>query len=79
MNQLLWYYADLEKKRCLEDVEKRSPDNIDTVSKCPCGEKARMHFVRFLNFVGAVVDNRSIKSGQNQLRAMKLNLRGGYF
>ena len=22
MNQLLWYYADLEKKRCLEDVEK---------------------------------------------------------
>ena len=22
MNQLLWYYADLEKKRCMEDVEK---------------------------------------------------------
>ena len=28
-------------------LEKRLLDNSDTVSKCPCGEKAQMHFVRF--------------------------------
>ena len=33
-----------------------------------------MHFVRFFNFVGAVVDNRSIKSGQNQLRVILVNM-----
>ena len=29
MNQLLWYYADLEKQKCLEDIETDSLTQTD--------------------------------------------------
>ena len=29
MNQLLWYYADLEKQKCLEDIETDSLSPTD--------------------------------------------------
>ena len=32
MNQLLWYYADLEKKKCIEDQQENSDINENSFS-----------------------------------------------
>ena len=29
MNQLLWYYADLEKKQCIEDMKNNQMAEVD--------------------------------------------------
>merc|ERR550534_464796 len=42
MNQLLWYYADLEKKRCLEDVEKNRFSSIEAVSSASRKHSSQM-------------------------------------
>ena len=41
LNQLLWYYADLEKKRCLEDMSSRR-DTLEGLMHGRRSNKVRM-------------------------------------
>ena len=48
LNQLLWYYADMEKKKCLEDAHERQ-STLDGLMHGRRGNKAGDSFVSIIN------------------------------
>ena len=53
MNQLLWYYADLEKQKCLEDIETDSLTETDILQHIGGRKSNKVFFVHHLIFLSS--------------------------